>query len=261
VPLTSWKFAIMTLWQRAQFMALGRAADRIFFSIDPWAQKYTSWFPDTPVRHLPVGSNIPHLGLSRAEAREQIGIDENTFVAGVFGTLGPSRMVSFIRQAASALHKQTDDFVVLYVGPDGGSLRDAVESTPLIDSGRLSAEKVSVHLSAMDLHLAPYIDGISTRRGSFMAGVQHGVASLGTIGENTDPILAEANGKAFSLTRVDKPEMYIDQASKLLNDPEHRRRIAASGRKLYDANFSFEVTAAKFHHMIQRHRADMKSRT
>ena len=30
----------MTTWQRAQFWALGALADHVFFSIDPWVQKY-----------------------------------------------------------------------------------------------------------------------------------------------------------------------------------------------------------------------------
>jgi len=251
VPVTSWKFAIMTLWQRWQFWMLGRQADLIFFSIDPWVQKYTTWFPDTPVRHLPVGSNIPYLGLSRAVARKQVGIDENSFVAGVFGTLGASRMVSFIHRAASALYKRSDNFVVLYVGPDGDVLQNALGSIPVIDAGRLPAEEVSAHLSAMDVHLAPYIDGVSTRRGSFMAGIQHGVASVSTDGELTDQVLRDATGDALLLAPVDRPNLFAEKSLAFSAHPERRTQIALKGQSLYDTSFSFEVTASRFAHSIE----------
>ena len=73
VPITNWRFAVMTIWQRAQFKALGQMADHIFFSIEPWTEKYQAWFPRKPVTHLPVGSNIPHVGPSRDEARRPAG--------------------------------------------------------------------------------------------------------------------------------------------------------------------------------------------
>ena len=54
----------------------------------------------------------------------------------------------------------------------------------------------------MDLHLAPYSDGVSTRRGAFLAGLQHGVSSVTTIGKHTDSLLkAEAN-RAFRVCDV-----------------------------------------------------------
>src|SRR5207244_1468495 len=52
VPITSWKFAIETVWQRWQLWLLGQNADLIFFSIEPWAQRFRSWFPHKPVLHL-----------------------------------------------------------------------------------------------------------------------------------------------------------------------------------------------------------------
>ena len=89
-----------------------------------------------------------------------------------------------------------------------------------------------------------------------MAGIQHGIASVGTIGENTDAILKRSNREAFLLTAADRPTAFTDQATKLLNNPEYRSRIAESGRRLYDANFSFQVTAARFHRFIQHPRSD-----
>jgi len=61
VPISNWRSAIMTTWQRWQLWMLGRSADVVFFSIQPWARKFQTWWPNKPVLHLPVGSNIPRL--------------------------------------------------------------------------------------------------------------------------------------------------------------------------------------------------------
>lgn len=244
VPVTSWKFAIMTLWQRWQFWMLGRAADRIFFSIEPWAEKYQRWFTDTPVRHLPVASNIPHAGCSREEARRRLGLDPETFVAGVFGTVNASRMLPLIRRAATAMQAASDRFTLLYVGPHGAAMREAMgPDLPLLDAGRLPAREVSACFSAMDLHLTPFVDGVSTRRGSFLTGLQHSVPTVGTAGELTDALLKDADGEAFLLAPVDDPVTFERHALTLLREDDRRARIAAAARALYDGSFSFEVIA------------------
>src|SRR6056297_3477403 len=89
-------FAIMSLWQRPQFWALGHSADHVFLSIDAWAQKYQRWFPRTPVEHLPVGSNIPRRSISRAAARRELNLPDDAFVVGVFGSAHPSRQLDRI---------------------------------------------------------------------------------------------------------------------------------------------------------------------
>lgn len=245
VPVTSWAFAVMTLWQRAQFWALGRLADRIFFSIDPWAQKYQSWFPKTPVHHLPVGSNIPNLGLSQQQARERIGLSERPFVVGVFGSAHGSRLLEHIRQALQALRRRTQDVTLLYVGPDGEAVRAAMGAVPVRDAGALPAEDVSVHLAAMDLHLAPFVDGASTRRGSLMAGLQHGVATISTSGALTDRMLRAAEGEALVLTRAGDAAAFARRATELWQDEDERHRLGAGGQRLYQRSFAWERLAER----------------
>lgn len=250
VPLTSWKFAVMTTWQRAQFWALGRLADVVFFTIEPWVDRYASWFPNTPVRHLPVGSNMPHVGADPAEARAWLGLDPDAFVVGVFGTLSAARPLDFFARAAAALQAHTDRATFLYVGPDGDAFQaalahDPAGDVPVIDAGRRSAEDVSRCFAAMDLHLAPYIDGISTRRGACMAGLQHGVATVGTVGPLTDAILTRADGDAFRLAPVDAPDVFAHHVVDLYTDDVARARIARGGQTLYDASFTWPVLARR----------------
>jgi glycosyltransferase involved in cell wall biosynthesis len=243
VPVTNWKNAIMTTWQRGQFWMLGRQADQVFFSIDPWARRYRSWFPGTPIHHLPVGSNMPRVDADRQRVRAELGIHPDTFVLGVFGSLHHSRLIAPIRQVAVAMNEVTDQFQFLYVGPHGNRFRRALDGWPIRNAGRLPAEYVSRHLRAMDVHLTPFIDGVSTRRGSFMAGLQHGVPTVATRGPLTDSLLADRDGDAFLLAPVAASNRFAEHVMTLWQQPKRRLALGHAGQRLYDERFTFEAAA------------------
>jgi glycosyltransferase involved in cell wall biosynthesis len=136
--------------------------------------------------------------------------------------------------------------VLLYVGPDGPLLREALPDVPLVDAGRLSAEDVSRHLSVMNLHLTPFVDGVSTRRGSFMAGLQHGIPTVATSGDLTDSLLQDADGEAFRLAPTSDAALFAQAATDLYSNPLRRRHLGQNGQTLYDETFAFSVTVPAF---------------
>ncbi len=245
VPLDRWQFAIMSLWQRWQFRALGDAADVVFVSIDPWALRFRSWFPDTPVVHLPVGSNITRIPIERDEARRRLGIRENTSVLGIFGTFGQARMMELIRGAAQKIHQISPDSVLLYVGPHGAAVRAGTVGIPSITDGPHPSEEVSRRLAAMDVYLAPFTDGVSTRRGSVMAALQHGIATVGTEGALTDSVLRTENGRSLLLADVADAGAFDDRAVRLHCDGLLRQQIGEAGKRLYEQQFAVDKMAAR----------------
>lgn len=239
-------FAIMSLWQRPQFWALGHGADYVFLSIDVWAQKYQSWFPHTPVKHLPVGSNIPRRSISRGAARRELNLPDDGFVVGVFGSAHPSRQLDRIGEALASLASQRPDLRVLYVGAAGAAVREALPpGVPLHDVGAQPADGVSTCFTAMDLYLTPFQDGVSTRRGSFLVGLQHEVATLSTTGPETDPILLDANEDAFRLVPWDDAEAFRNAVLALSRDDESRARLAVAGSSFFKNNFSWSHLATQ----------------
>ena len=239
LPANSWKNAVMTTWQRAQFWALGTLADHVFFSIDPWVKQYRRWFPGTPVDHLPVGSNMPYVPVERSTIRKELNIGQDTFVMGVFGSLHASRLLGHIRASAGAVMRETEDAVLLYVGPHGAEFKRAMEDLPVIDAGRLPAEEVSHHFQAMDVHLAPFIDGASTRRGSFLTGLQHGICSLSTSGPLTDEMLRDQQGDAFILAAVTSKQAFAKSVVMCYLKPSLRKEMGEVGQRFYDRQLSF----------------------
>jgi glycosyltransferase involved in cell wall biosynthesis len=244
VPASSWRFALMRLWQKQQFLALGHAADHIFFSIEPWVEKYGSWFHGTPVDHFPIGSNIPFTPGNPRVLRRDLGIDQ-AFVVGFFGSLR-ARLTYHLQTAIDALRDRSSTVVVLSVGPDGAALQHALSGVQVIDGGRLPAADVSRHLAVMDLHLTPFIDGVSTRRGSFMAGIQHGVPTVATRGELTDRVLQDADGNALLLAPTSDPDAFARAATTLYDHPDRRQQIGEQACRLYTDRFAFDVTVPAF---------------
>ena len=245
LPANTWKNAIMTTWQRAQFWALGTLADHVFFSIDPWVKQYRGWFAGTPVDHLPVGSNMPHVPVERSTIREELNIGQDTFVMGVFGSLHASRLLGHIRPAAEAVLQQTNDAVLLYIGPHGAEFKRAMEGLPVIDAGRLPAEDVSRHFQAMDVHLAPFMDGVSTRRGSFLTGVQHGITTATTVGSQTDHILREEVGKGLLASPEEDTVSYAEQVLHVYENKEAARTLGRAGRDFYKVTCDWPAVARK----------------
>lgn len=246
VPVLDLKHALMTSWQRWQLRHLAYTADLLLCSISAWAKMFGRWFPHVPVVHVPVGSNIPYVKTSRAEARANLSVDVSATVLGVFGSLHSSYLVEWVARAAHALVQEGRRPLVLYVGPTGRVLQAALGGVPLQDVGALPAEAVSRTFAAMDVMLLPYSDGISTRRTTLMSALQHGLPVAGTMGHLTDPVLSAANGSALLLADVTAQDEFVSNVKRLCADPQLRASISQAGQEMYYNNFSWPHISRKF---------------
>lgn len=239
VPAVNWQSAIMTVWQRWQFWRLGQCADVLFFSMEGSVHKFRKQFRRTPLVHLPVGSNIPYLPVSRGEVRAGLKIEEDTLVLGLFGTMHVSRTLQRVRDAALTAQQTAGKVLVLYVGPHGPAVQSALGDVPLLIEGPLTGEEVSHRFAAMDIYLAPFSDGISTRRTTVMCGLQHGVALIGTRGYNTDGALKMEQGRAFLLADSRKPQQFKDHVRHLAEQPIQRQALAHNGQEFFLQHFTW----------------------
>ncbi len=245
VPPSSWKNRVFRLWQIPQFWALGRLADVVAFSIQPWVKQYESWFTPTPVVHWPVGSNIPDAGFSREEVRSLMGISPETLVVGLFGTLHAARLLDYVEAAIRQLEQQKLPVLVLYIGPHGAELAKRLAGVPLRDVGALPGVQVSQHLAAVDLMLAPFADGASTRRGSLIAGLQHGLAVLSTDGPLTDPMMRAEHGRSLWLTPVGDRTAFAAAALLLAQQPALRAALGREAKAFYATHLDWSCLAQR----------------
>lgn len=237
VPIRNWKSFLMGTWQRFQLMALLVMADRSFASIEQWASRMSR------VRHtvhLPSGSNLPDARSERAAVRTELGLDDALVVA-TLSTGHPSHMTAYVDASFRRLAREGHDVIFLQLGA-GASRVDVPAAFRVVKPGAVPSFRLGALVAAADLMLCPFMDGVSTRRTSFMAGLCQAVAVVGTIGALTDPMLLRQN---LELVEIGNPSRFADRVATLSDDEEARAAAAAKGRRLFEAEFTWDTIAAR----------------
>ena len=244
VPMWPWQHVLMRLWQYPQFIFLVRTGHCHFVSTERWLAQVRSWAKG-PSFLLPVGSNLPLCRLTKAEARERLGLSRDALLLGVFGFAHLSKRTDWIVSAARLIQKRFPQTEVLSVGQIGSLIRSACEDVPVHDHGSLPGPEVSLRLRAMDLFLAPLSDGISARRGSIVAAFQHGLPICSTVRQHSDHFLRELVSPAFSLTPSNNQTLFkkaaLEMAAKVLQQPDLGRDLV----EFHDRHFAWPVIAQR----------------
>jgi glycosyltransferase involved in cell wall biosynthesis len=242
VPPLNWRWALMGAWQRRQLRMVNRCADLIFTPVEPLARELEELGPKRPVVHLPVGSNLPDMRHCRDSERDRLEIDEDALVIAAFGTGHPSRRIEDVAAAANAAADLGGQVVVLNLGAGAPPIRGVREWVRLVEPGWLEASDVARHLAAADLFVAPFVDGVSTRRTTLMAALQHGLPVVGTDGRLTDDVLRRSD--ALTLVPADDRKRLEDAIRWLAGDADQRLARGAAGRELYERSFDWPVISA-----------------
>jgi glycosyltransferase involved in cell wall biosynthesis len=98
-------------------------------------------------------------------------------------------------------------------------------------------------LSAADLFLAPYVDGVTTRRTTLIAALQHGVPVLGTDVGRSDEVLVRSPAIARAPLDADR---FAAVAAELAADRGRLESMGIAARALYLEEFAWDVIAARY---------------
>src|SRR5262249_20635493 len=109
-------------------------------------------------------------------------------------------------------------------------------------SGLLAPDALSLHLSACDLMLQPYGDGVSTRRTSMMAALAHRRPAVTTSGLLTEALWKQR--RAVALAPVGEPAALGPMVVRLMDDVGERARLGRAAAQLYAERFDLEHTLA-----------------
>lgn len=225
------------------------------------AGKHMPWLR-RKMAEVPIGANIEpgepgepgeKMGARRAEIRARLcaeaGMDASGALLAHFGFYYPGKGAEQILDAAEKWKHRP--FRLFMLGgrraQDGGfysALQERARERGLADeviwTGFLPDEKVSEILLAADLFLAPYEGGISSRRGSLMAALAHGVPVVST--PPKVPTKYFRAGENFAEVPFGDADALAERVGALMDDAAARAKLRAGAEALY-ASFRWPAIA------------------
>lgn len=177
-------------WQRSVAYLLLVSAKYIGVSIEAWTQQFQqqlSW-KKTRIQWQGVASNIDYYAPTAEEAKslqDKFNLQKDKKYITIFSPTGSGKGLDLINYASEKL-SQLNNIEYLVIGSTPDETRrqltflDNSKNTHWL--GFCDDHEVSYLLQQTYLALIPFIDGISTRRGSALAGLANGTNILTTYG-------------------------------------------------------------------------------
>ncbi len=249
----SWRQCAVALVHRVMTAILLQSAERVWVSTPECERR---WKPyrlgrRIPFQWQPVPTNIEVVddpaGVQRVRNRYAAG----GRLIGHFGTYGVpvvSVLEPILIKLASETSGETSRAAILLMGMGSQEFRTRqIQKSPELSerlhaTGPLSAADLSRHISACDLMIQPYPDGVTTRRGTLMACLNHERAIVTTAVPKTDPIWIESN--AVALAPAGDADAFVGLVNELCADQAKRARLAQAARTLYEDRFDIAHTVA-----------------
>lgn len=245
VSPTNTRQRLLRSWQRAQLRAVLDRADIGFASTASLVDCVHELRPDLPVHHAPVGSNFPDGRAARAATRTRLGLEDRDIAIVAFGTGHPSQLGAWVGRAAQVVAEVTPGTVLLNLGAGAHPVEGVPDRVRVLTPGALDAAELAGWLAAGDLFVAPFSDGVSTRRTTLMAALQHALPVVTTRGHSTGPLLTDADG-SLELVDVADPAGFAAAVQRLASDEGARRALGDAGRRFYEQQFAWPVIATRF---------------
>ncbi len=237
----TWRQDLAAIVHRVNIVVLLAAASKIWLSIPAWESALRPWClrRSTEFAWLPVPSNV---ATDRDHSVPRLR--GSCPVVGHFGSYRPD-IARLLMPALRQILPQSDAAILL---AGSGSLefhsRFLTENprfeSRLIIAGELSSSGVTRVLSACDIMLQPYPDGISTRRGTAMTALALGLPVVSNLGRLSEPFWAAA--RPIALAASSHPDDLAFSTLELLGNSERRSELARRARSVYQARFDIRHT-------------------
>lgn len=238
----SWKLRLMSLAQRRMMRLLLQSATRVFVSIPGWETYLRPYLgPNQIYEWLPIPATIA------AEKHQQgIAAARNRFSAKLLmGHLGTYSAESraMLQPAIIETLKQISDVHVMLLGKHSDHFASELKSQVPESSDRIHGlgllpdVDLTNYISACDLMVQPFIDGVSSRRTSIMNVISRGVPVISNLGHLSESLWGES--QAVALASNPDPIQIATVCTRLLRDQQARQQFAERGLALYRSRFEW----------------------
>jgi glycosyltransferase involved in cell wall biosynthesis len=208
---------------------------------------------------IPIGSNIVNAlppGYGRATWRRRFGLAEDALALCYFGFLNRSKGGEELVEALDSLTQRGYNVALVMIGGAVGAsdptnrayldtVVQSIQSRGLVERviwmGYLDPPQVSATFAAADICVLPYRDGVSFRRGSFMAALTHGMPIVSTQPQVALPELV--HGENVWLVPPHDAQALSEALVRLAADDSLRQRLGAGALEL-SKQFDWRLIAA-----------------
>ncbi len=235
--VTLHEFRIAHPLRKLAALNLIRAADALI--VPAWCerQRLTRFWKKSPIVVIPPGSHVPVLPLPperRQELRAAWNVKDDDVLFCHFGFVQRNKGFTRLLNAFEEAHEKIPNLKLLLVGSKA-SLISHLSS--LISLGYLPPAAVSESLSAADVCILPYTDGVSARRTTFWTALQHGLPVI-TTREGSEPESMGLRHKenVYFISAGKSVAELRDAMLTLADSPSLRQKLSANGRALGRAN-------------------------
>lgn len=205
--------------------------------------------------HIPVGSNIP-LRLEPDESelrrlRSSAGIGENVPVISCFGAVRPGKGIEFLLRAFHELLQKHPEARLLFIGriyenyyeqSIRGMIEDRQLSSNVTFTGPCEQDEISQYFALASMCVLPFEDGVSTKRTSFMAALQHGLPTITTRSDFLPDGLVDYEN--VILVKYGDEKALVGKMVELIENEELRNRLRSHAREVLK-NYSWDSIAEK----------------
>lgn len=214
-----------------------------FTSSIPIIREFGRLLPNSRLRWLPIGSNIPLITSSKSSLRYQLNIRPNENILVLFGG-GKSfqLMHHYITMTEKCLTSRSIDYKILLLGNIDPSFFH--KKSNIIQPGFLSPSSLSHWLTASDIMLMPHFSGLSSKRGTLITALQHRLPVVGLRTSTTDYFWNTHNG--ILLVPKGEPSMFASTVSDLALSSDLRLRLGTLNSQIYHQTFTWARIIDRF---------------
>ncbi len=213
-------------------------------------------FVRSRIREIPIGSNIPGPSAdpesTRRNVRAELGLGVDTVLLSHFGFAYAGKGMETLLAAAEQLHAAGIKFMLFMIGgawPGAEAYYEELQArcraTGLTENvvwfGHCDRVRVAALLEASDIYVVPYQDGISTKRGTLLAGLAHHLPIVSTYPQGPNRRLRDRENVV--LVPPGDPLALAKALGMLIASPELRQKIRRSAH-LLSQEFSWTRIAA-----------------
>lgn len=247
-PFSWWPHrSAYALAQRIMWRAVKRNADAMGISTGGWLEQFLARDPSLTERAFltPSPSNLPVIETGvdhRQKWLKAANLSRARRILGFFGTVGAGKQFEWVLAAWRAVRRIEPASALIVIGGKPVVPLDPDEQGLFHALGYADARTASEALQALDLLVLPFVDGVSERRSSFMAGLAHGVPVLTTAGPATGKELRDA--EFLHRVETDLPA-FCRAATELISHPDTLQATGDKARAAYRARYDWPRLAER----------------